>query len=56
MYKRQPWGYENLKVILSDKKHPEHKEMKAWLGMGARDQWDAAYVDIREVNSILQEP
>ncbi len=50
-----PWGYENLKVILSDKKHPEHKEMKAWLGMKARDEWDAAYVDIREVNSILQE-
>lgn len=25
------WGYENLKKVLADKKHPEHKEMKEWL-------------------------
>jgi hypothetical protein len=49
-----PWGYENLKVILNDKKHSEHKEMKEWLGMGARQKWDADYVD-KEIDSILRE-
>jgi hypothetical protein len=51
------WGYENLKVVLADKKHPEHKEMKEWLGMGARDVWDDNYFDKdyaqEMVNSII---
>ena len=25
------WGYENLKEVLADKKHPEHKDIKEWL-------------------------
>ena len=26
------WGYENLLEALSDKKHPEHKQLREWLG------------------------
>lgn len=40
------WGYENLRNILSEKKHPEHKETKEWLGLKAREEWDANYIDL----------
>lgn len=26
-----PWGYENIKVVLEDKKHPEYHDIKEWL-------------------------
>jgi len=42
------WSYEVLKVTLADKKHPEHKEMKEWLGLRPRDNWDAAAFDMEE--------
>ncbi len=35
------WGYAELKQVLVDKKHPEHKEMRAWLGMKRGEEWDA---------------
>jgi hypothetical protein len=41
-----PWGYEELKETLADKKHPNHKEMKEWLGMRPKDNWDAAAFDL----------
>lgn len=50
-----PWGYENLKIILSDRKHAEHKEMKEWLGMGAREVWDAAEFDLEETQALIED-
>jgi hypothetical protein len=47
-----PWGYANLLNILSDKKHPEHREMKDWLGLKPRQQWDPDYFDL-EMRKIL---
>ena len=26
-----PWGYENLKMVLADKKHPDYQDIKDWL-------------------------
>ena len=48
-----PWGYENLKIILADPKHPEHKEMKKWLGLKPRQQWDPNFVDVAEIKEIF---
>lgn len=27
------WGYEELKSILENPKHPDHKDTKKWLGL-----------------------
>jgi hypothetical protein len=45
-----PWGYANLKEILKDKAHPEHRDMKAWLGLGPRKNWDATAFDLVKTN------
>lgn len=41
------WGYENLKVVMADKKHPEHKEMREWLGLERGENWDAEEFDLQ---------
>jgi hypothetical protein len=43
-----PWGYANLKKIFADPKHPEHNEMKEWLGMTKKEKWNAAAFDPEE--------
>lgn len=49
------WGYENLKEVLGDKKHPEHKDMKEWLGMKPRQNWDADFVDMEILKMRVQQ-
>jgi hypothetical protein len=39
-------GYEKFKEIMSNPKHPEHKEMKEWCG----GNWDPEIFDHRQVN------
>lgn len=46
-------GYEELKEILADKKHPQHKEMRTWLGLSARETWNAEEFDIETYKNIL---
>ena len=29
-----PFGYENLLAVLANKKHPEHRELRGWVGTG----------------------
>jgi hypothetical protein len=41
------WGYAELKEILSDRKHPEYKEMKQWLGLKPKQDWDPNYFDLK---------
>lgn len=41
-----PWGYESMKETLADKKHPEHRSMKEWLGLHPKENWDATDFDI----------
>lgn len=43
-------GYENLLTILDDPKHPEHKEMKRWVGRG----FDPEFFDLKRVNRDLK--
>ena len=50
-----PWGYENVKAILSDPSHEEYEEMKEWLGLDEDDEWDANYFDKEEINEILRD-
>ena len=44
-----PWGYMELLEIVADPKHPDHEEMKEWLGEG----WDAEAFSVEEANEIL---
>jgi len=50
-----PWGYQDLKDVLADKNHPEHNEMKEWLGLRPRDKWDAAAFDLETFQEFLNE-
>jgi hypothetical protein len=45
------WGYENLKEIINNVKHPEHSEMLEWLG----GEFDPEYFNIDEVNLFLND-
>ncbi len=44
------WGYDNLLKILKNRKHPEHKSMKVWLGR----PFDAAAFDVEKTNLWLR--
>lgn len=44
------WGYENLLKILKNRKHPEHKSMKEWLGR----PFDAEAFDVAKANTSLR--
>ena len=44
------WGYYNLLGILADPKHPEHEEMKEWMG----GEFDPAEFDLNGVSSVLK--
>jgi len=43
------WGYEHLVEVMSNKRHPEYKEMREWLG----DEYDPEYIDIVKINNGL---
>ncbi len=45
------WGYQNLLDIISNKKHPEHDEMIAWLGGG----FDPEEFEIDDINDCLHD-
>lgn len=44
------WGYADLLKILKNRKHPEHKSMKEWLGRA----FDAAAFDVVKTNLWLR--
>lgn len=44
------WGYADLLKILKNRKHPEHKSMKEWLGRS----FDAEAFNLEKVNLWLQ--
>jgi Plasmid pRiA4b ORF-3-like protein len=43
-------GYYRLLEVLANPKHPEHKELKGWLGI----KWDAEWFDLDEINRGLK--
>ena len=62
-----PWGYENIKVVLEDKKHPEYHDIKEWLfGYDEDDEddemfeeeeplWDPHVYNFEEEREIFDE-
>src|SRR5256885_9413534 len=42
-------GYYNLLEILDDPKHPEHEDMKEWIG----EDFDSTRFDLGEINTEL---
>ena len=44
-------GYEDLVAVMADPSHPEHEEMKTWVG----GEWDPAAFDLVTINSWLAE-
>ncbi len=44
-----PWGYMEMLQVLADPKHPDHEEMKEWLG----GDWDAEAFTVDEANGLL---
>jgi hypothetical protein len=44
------WGYANLLKALKNRRHPEHKTMREWIGGG----WDAETFDAAKVNHWLK--
>ncbi len=49
-----PWGYQNLMDILDDRKHPEHKDMKRWLGLKTSETWDPEAFDLEVRKTIVR--
>jgi len=45
-----PYGYEDLLKALHNPKHPEHKEMKRWVGRG----FDPEFFDLKSINRDLK--
>jgi hypothetical protein len=45
------WGYANLLEALKNRKHPEHKDLKEWIG----GSWDAEAFSVTETNEWLRE-
>jgi hypothetical protein len=48
-------GYQHLKQILADPKHPEHAFMKDWLLIEPDEEWDAGYFDLEEAQEAVRE-
>lgn len=45
-----PYGYEQLKIILSDQKHQEYEETRDWLGLSKKQKWDAAAFNLKKAS------
>jgi hypothetical protein len=50
-----PWGYQNFCQIINNKKDPEYKEHREWLGMDLKSKYDYERVDIEDINKALEE-
>ncbi len=46
-----PYGYSELLQALANPKHPQHKELKEWVG----GRFDAGKFDLKEANSLLKD-
>lgn len=48
-----PWGYAELKDILTDRRHEQHQEMLDWLGLDEASDFDPAAVATDEIEEEL---
>lgn len=49
------WGYESLKEAMANPKHPEHKELKNWLGLKKDETWDPTFFDLQGIQEALRQ-
>ncbi len=47
-----PFGYMEMIEILGRPRHPQHRELKEWVG----GEWDAEAFDLDEINAALKPP
>ncbi len=47
------WGYRNLREVLADPAHEEHRNMLEWLGLELASEFDPAGFDLDEANNAL---
>jgi Plasmid pRiA4b ORF-3-like protein len=47
-------GYWNLREILGDPKHPEHNEMKEWMGLSKKQNWDAGAFNLEKKALVVR--
>jgi hypothetical protein len=47
-----PWGYQDLIAAMGDPEHPDHVDIKEWLGT---DHWDAEAFRLDQINAALAE-
>lgn len=47
------WGYENLKITLSDPKNPEYGEMAEWLGLDEGEIWNPNEFDLKKAQEVF---
>ncbi|NJM66111.1 MAG: plasmid pRiA4b ORF-3 family protein [Acaryochloris sp. RU_4_1] len=45
------WGYAHLLKVLKNRRHPEYRERKEWVGK----RFDPKAFDLEEVNQVLRE-
>jgi hypothetical protein len=51
-----PWAYnEEIKYILMDKKHPQHKEYKEWCFYEGQKKWDPEEFNLEETQTYMTE-
>ncbi len=50
-----PWGYEELRAILADPKHEEHKDYMEWLGLDEGEHWDSHEFNLEDTQLYLEE-
>lgn len=48
-----PWGYAELKEILADPTHDQHKEMLTWLGLDDASGFDPSGLAVDEIEEEL---
>ena len=46
-------GYEDLKKIMGNPKHPEYYEMKDWLNLPPRQKWNPAAFDLKKAKAAV---
>ena len=50
-----PWGYADFCEAISNKKHPDYKELREWMGMNLREKYDFESVDVEYINKTLSD-
>lgn len=50
-----PWGYAHFLEAVSNRKHPEFRDFRNWMGMSLNERYDFDTVDIKDFNTVLSQ-